>query len=323
MITFSKKFWGIILLCCTFLLAACNDKSATNNEQKNTGKDNNKKITVVTTIAQIGEPLSVIGGDRVEVKSLMGPSVDPHLYQATHGDIQTLENADVVFYNGLHLEANMVDIFEEIEKSQPVLAIGETIDKSKLLHDENNAVDPHIWFDIDLWQQALDAAVDQLKEYFPENTSYFEENKVKYFEKLQQLKEDAKKLTEIPEEQRILVTAHDAFGYFGRMHHMKVVGLQGLSTDGEIGISDIQNTIDTIVKYKVPAVFVESSINESSIKAVIEGAKKQGVPIQLGGELFSDAMGKAGTEEGTYLGMYRHNIDTIYTALKGGSNTNE
>lgn len=323
MITFSKKFWGIILLCCTFLLAACNDKSATNNEQKNTGKDNNKKITVVTTIAQIGEPLSVIGGDRVEVKSLMGPSVDPHLYQATHGDIQTLENADVVFYNGLHLEANMVDIFEEIEKSKSVLAIGETIDKSKLLHDENNAVDPHIWFDIDLWQQALDAAVDQLKDYSPEDANYFEENKVKYFEELKQLKEDAKKLTEIPEEQRILVTAHDAFGYFGRMHNMKVVGLQGLSTDGEIGISDIQNTIDTIVKYKVPAVFVESSINESSIKAVIEGAKKQGVSIQLGGELFSDAMGKAGTEEGTYLGMYRHNIDTIYTALKGGANTNE
>lgn len=323
MITFSKKFWGIILLCCTFLLAACNDKSATSSEQKNTGKDNNKKITVVTTIAQIGEPLSVIGGDRVEVKSLMGPSVDPHLYQATHGDIQTLENADVVFYNGLHLEANMVDIFEEIEKSKSVLAIGETIDKSKLLHDENNAVDPHIWFDIDLWQQALDAAVDQLKDYSPEDANYFEENKVKYFEELKQLKEDAKKLTEIPEEQRILVTAHDAFGYFGRMHNMKVVGLQGLSTDGEIGISDIQNTIDTIVKYKVPAVFVESSINESSIKAVIEGAKKQGVSIQLGGELFSDAMGKAGTEEGTYLGMYRHNIDTIYTALKGGANTNE
>lgn len=321
MITFSKKFWGIILLCCTFLLAACNDKSETNSEQKNPGK--NDKITVVTTIAQIGEPLSVIGGDRVEVKSLMGPSVDPHLYQATHGDIQTLENADIVFYNGLHLEANMVDIFEEIEKTKPALAIGETIDKSKLLHDENNAVDPHIWFDIDLWQQALDAAVDQLKDYSPEDASYFEENKVKYFEELKQLKEDAKKLTEIPEEQRILVTAHDAFGYFGRMHNMKVVGLQGLSTDGEIGISDIQNTIDTIVKYKVPAVFVESSINESSIKAVIEGAKKQGVSIQLGGELFSDAMGKAGTEEGTYLGMYRHNIDTIYTALKGGANTNE
>lgn len=321
MITFSKKFWGIILLCCAFLLAACSDKSETNSEQKNPEK--NDKITVVTTIAQIGEPLSVIGGDRVEVKSLMGPSVDPHLYQATHGDIQTLENADIVFYNGLHLEANMVDIFEEIEKTKPVLAIGETIDKSKLLHDENNAVDPHIWFDIDLWQQALDAAVDQLKDYSPEDANYFEENKVKYFEELKQLKEDAKKLTEIPEEQRILVTAHDAFGYFGRMHNMKVVGLQGLSTDGEIGISDIQNTIDTIVKYKVPAVFVESSINESSIKAVIEGAKKQGVPIQLGGELFSDAMGKAGTEEGTYLGMYRHNIDTIYTALKGGANTNE
>ncbi len=137
----------------------------------------NEKIKVLTTIAQIGEPLSVIGGDRVEVKSLMGPSVDPHLYQATHGDIQTIEKADLIFYNGLNLEANMVNIFNEIAKTKPVLAVGDTIDEKLLLKDENNAVDPHIWFDLDLWKQALDAAVEELKKYSPDDSEYFENNK--------------------------------------------------------------------------------------------------------------------------------------------------
>ena len=209
-------------------------------------------------------------------------------------------------------------IFEEISKTKPVLAIGETIDEQLLLKDENNAVDPHIWFDIDLWKQALAAAVAELKEYSPGNSDYFEKNKESYFAKLDQLKEEAGKLQEIPSKQRVLVTAHDAFGYFGRMHDLDVVGLQGLSTEGEIGVSDIQSTIDIIMEYQVPAVFVESSINESSIQAVIKGAKNAGLDVKLGGELFSDAMGTAGTEEGTYLGMYRHNINTIYEALKKG-----
>ena len=282
-------------------------------------KADDEKIIVVTTIAQIGEPLSVIGGDRLEVKSLMGPSVDPHLYQATHGDIQTIEKADVIFYNGLHLEANMVNIFDEISKTKPVLAIGETLDEQILLKDENNAVDPHIWFDIDLWKQAIAEAVEKLKEYSPKDSDYFDKNEASYFTKLDELKEEAKKLQEIPSEQRVLVTAHDAFGYFGRMHELEVVGLQGLSTEGEIGVSDIQSTIDIIMEYQVPAVFIESSINESSIQAVIKGAKSDGLDVKLGGELFSDAMGTAGTEEGTYLGMYRHNINTIYEALKKGA----
>ena len=308
----SKKIWGLLLLSCVLLLGACNTDESTSS------KTDDEKIVVVTTIAQIGEPLSVIGGDRLEVKSLMGPSVDPHLYQATHGDIKTIEGADVIFYNGLHLEANMVDVFDEISKTKPVLAIGETLDEQLLLKDENNAVDPHIWFDIDLWKQALAAAVEQLKEFSPKNSDYFDENKASYFAKLDQLKEDAEKLQQIPSEQRVLVTAHDAFGYFGRMHDLEVVGLQGLSTEGEIGVSDIQSTIDIIMEYQVPAVFIESSINESSIQAVIKGAKNDGLDVKLGGELFSDAMGTAGTEEGTYLGMYRHNINTIYEALKKG-----
>src|SRR5690606_32180849 len=183
---------------------------------------------------------------------------------------------------------NMVEIFEQIGKTKPVLAIGETIDESDLLKDETGAVDPHIWFDIDLWKQALAAAVEELKAYSPDDAEYFEENKQKYFAELDKLKKEAAKLAEIPEQKRVLVTAHDAFGYFGRMHQVKVVGLQGLSTDSEIGVSDIHETIEIIKQYNVPAIFVESSVNDSSIKAVIEGASKEGISVELGGELFSE-----------------------------------
>ena len=272
----------------------------------------------MTTIAQIGEPLSVIGGDHVHVESLMGPSVDPHLYNATHSDIETIANADMIFYNGLNLEVNMVEIFNEIGESKPVLAIAETVPENQLLTDENGAVDPHIWFDIDLWTLALESAVEELMEFDPDNAQYYEENMKNYFAKLEDLKKEAEKLQNIPEEKRVLVTAHDAFGYFGRMHNMQVVGLQGLSTEEEVGVSDIQETIELIKTYRVPAVFIESSISEDTINAVIEGAKSDGVPVELGGELFSDAMGEPGTEEGTYIGMYRHNVNTIYEALSKG-----
>lgn len=276
------------------------------------------KIKVVTTIGQIAEPISVIGGDKVNVESLMGPGVDPHLYNATQGDIKKLEGGDIIFYSGLHLEGNMTEIFEEIGKSRPVLAIGDAIPKDQLLTDDAGAIDPHIWFDIELWKQALSSAVDELQEFSPENADFFEENKVKYFKELDVLSAESKeKLSQIEKDKRVLVTAHDAFGYFGRMHDMNVVGLQGLSTEDEIGITDIDETIQTLLEYSIPAVFVESSINPNSIKAVIEGAASKDLQIKLGGELFSDAMGKEGTAEGTYIGMYRHNVNTIYKALTG------
>lgn len=309
-----KKMIMLLLFSSFFIIIiGCSSSDETSQDSAD------KKITVVTTIAQIGEPLSVIGGDRLHVESLMGPSIDPHLYQATQSDIKKIDNADLIFYNGLNLEANMVEIFNEISKSKPVLAVGETIQESSLLKDEGGAIDPHIWFDLDLWQQALDAAVEELKAYAPDDADFFEENKQKYFSELEKVKEDAEKLAEIPQEKRVLVTAHDAFGYFGRMHNIQVVGLQGLSTDAEIGVSDINKTIEIIKEHHVPAIFVESSINDSSIKAVIEGAKKDGVNVELGGELFSDAMGEPGTEEGTYIGMYRHNVNMIYEALKRGA----
>jgi len=292
------------------MLSACGS-SEDNSEDSN-------KIRVVTTIGQIAEPISIIGGDRVHVISLMGPGVDPHLYNATQGDIKKLASGDVIFYSGHHLEGKMGEIFEHISKTRPVLGITEVISKEQLLTDDSGAIDPHIWFDIDLWKQGLEAATEELKKFSPGDAVYFENNKKVYFAQLDELKLATQaKLSQIPLETRVLVTAHDAFGYLGRMYDMKVVGLQGLSTEAEIGISNIQMTIDLLVEYQIPAVFVESSINKSSITAVIEGASSAGLKVELGGELFSDAMGAKGTTEGTYIGMYKHNVDVIYDALRG------
>ncbi len=306
-----KKFFSLLMILAIGIVTACSPEEGTNEKDED-------KIQIVTTIAQIGEPLSVIGEDYLQVESLMGPSVDPHLYNPTQSDIKKVADAELIFYNGLTLEANMVEVFDSIRESKPVLAIGETVPEAKLLFDEDGAIDPHIWFDLDLWQLALDAAVEEIKAYAPEIANELEENKQQYFAELEKLKEESKVLADIPEKQRYLITAHDAFGYFGRMHDLEVIGLQGLSTEDEIGISDINHTIEIIKEYAVPAIFVESSISQDSIKAVIEGAKSDGIDVELGGELFSDAMGEPGTEEGTYLGMYRHNVNTIYQALTRG-----
>ncbi|GFN33334.1 metal ABC transporter solute-binding protein, Zn/Mn family [Paenibacillus xylaniclasticus] len=303
-----------VLGACVLVLAICMTGCTSSEKQDETTSVD--KLNVVTTIAQIAEPISVIGGERVTVTSLMGPGVDPHLYNATQGDIGKLEKGDVILYSGLHLEANMVRVFEEIGKSKPVLAISESIPAEQLLKDESGTIDPHVWFDIDLWKQSLSAGTEELKKAAPADAEYFEDNKQEYFKKLDQLKEEAEsKLSQIPKEKRVMITAHDAFGYFGRMHDIEVVGLQGLSTEDEVGLSDIDDTVKLLVDYQIPAVFLESSINPASINAVIEGAKKQGLDVVVGGELYSDAMGDAGTPEGTYLGMYSHNVNTIYQAL--------
>lgn len=305
------KLMSVMILAMSIIVSACGSGSEQPAAAAREGK-----INIVTTIAQIAEPVSVIGGDRVNVQSLMGPGVDPHLYNATQGDIQKLESGDIVLYSGLNLEGNMGEVFEQIGKKRPVRAVAEAIPAERLLKDDAGAIDPHVWFDIELWKLALGAATEELKRYSPDDADYFEANKAKYFEQLDALQEESKgKLALIPKEKRVLVTAHDAFGYFGRMHDVEVVGLQGLSTEDEIGISDIDDTIAILLEYRIPAVFVESSINQSSIKAVIEGAASKGLQVKLGGELFSDAMGDAGTPEGTYLGMYRHNVETIYQAL--------
>lgn len=307
-----KKIVGIFLVISLIFVSACS--------KQNVNKDNDDgTIIVTTTIGQIADAVKNIGGEKVTVNSLMGPGTDPHLYKATQGDISKLEKADIIFYSGLYLEGKMLDVLERINKTKPTYAIAEAIDKEKLLSASGGsyAYDPHVWFDINLWKEALEEVKTGLIEIDPDNKDYYEENAQKYFNQLDELHEYAvEEMAQIPDEQRVLVTAHDAFGYFGKAFDMEVMGLQGLSTDSEYGLGDVQKLVDTLVKRNIKAVFIESSISERSINAVIEGAKQKGHEVKIGGELFSDAMGEQGTEEGTYIGMYKHNVKTISEAIK-------
>ncbi|MEI4771253.1 zinc ABC transporter substrate-binding protein [Psychrobacillus sp. FJAT-51614] len=306
------KKWILLIFTAVLFIAGCSNKT-----DESMGKEH--KPLVVTTTGQIADAVKEIAGDHVIVKSLMGPGVDPHLYKATQGDLQTLEEADIIFYNGLELEGKMSDIFEKMKVEKTVHAIGDALPKDKVLRNELHPElsDPHIWFDVEVWQLAVKEITKTLVVEIPNSQDEFLKNEKVYFQKLNDLSVwTDQRISEIPEKQRVLVTAHDAFNYFGRSHGMEVRGLQGLSTDSEYGIKDIQNIVDFLVDQNIKAVFIESSVSDKAMKAVIEGAKEKGHSIQIGGELFSDAMGAEGTEEGTYIGMYKHNVNTIVDSLK-------
>ncbi|WP_175640697.1 metal ABC transporter solute-binding protein, Zn/Mn family [Metabacillus schmidteae] len=301
-----------------FLLTACGS-GQTSGDTNEGNESSTKIIQVTTTTGQVADVLKNVGGDQVEVTSLMGPGVDPHLYQASQGDIQKLNNADMIFYNGLHLEGKMGEIFEKMSEDKTIVAVGESIPEALLLaaDGDSNAHDPHVWFNIQAWIHAVDTVEEELSKQSPENEELFKDNAANYKQELEEMDQYAKEqIQTIPDESRVLVTAHDAFAYFGHAYGLDVMGLQGLSTDSEYGLKDVQGLVDTLVERNIKAVFVESSISEKSISAVVEGAKKQGHDVVIGGELFSDAMGEEGTEEGTYIGMFKHNVDTIVSSLK-------
>nr|WP_054550448.1 zinc ABC transporter substrate-binding protein [Lysinibacillus sphaericus] len=303
-----KQWLGVVVLSLSFLLFGCSAET-----------EGEKEGIVVATTGQIADAIKEISGDHLQVSALMGPGVDPHLYKATQSDLSKLNKAEVIFYNGLHLEGQMLDIFEQMAKDKTVLAVGETLDEKQLLASDTDAMlhDPHIWFDVELWKGVVKAISTQLQEEYPEFKADFQTNEAAYLKKLDDLQSYAeKRVNEIPQQQRILVTAHDAFNYFGRSQGFEVRGLQGLSTDSEYGVKDVQEMVDFLVENKIKALFIESSVSDKAMKAVIEGAKEKGHDIVIGGELFSDAMGAEGTTEGTYIGMYQHNIDTIVDALK-------
>ena len=296
----------------TLMLAACNEETSTNEGAE-------KERNVVATTGQIADAVKIIGGENLTVTTLMGPGVDPHLYKATQGDMTKLDNAEVIFYNGLHLEGQLQDIFDQMSEEKTVFAAAEVLEQSKLLADaeDNSLNDPHVWFDIMLWKEVVDGIGDTLVEEYPEYKEVFEKNEETYLAQLDELAAFAKqRAAEIPEEQRILVTAHDAFNYFGESLGFEVSGLQGLSTEAEYGVKDVENMVKYLVDNNIKAIFVESSVSDKAMQAVIEGAKEKGHDVTIGGELFSDAMGAEGTKEGSYIGMYEHNINTIVDSLK-------
>lgn len=277
-------------------------------------------INAVATIGMIADIVKEIGGDFVKVTGLMGAGVDPHLYKASEGDIHKLSNADIIFYNGLNLEGKMGDIFVKMARSKPTVAVSDGIDPKMLREppEFQGHFDPHVWFDVKLWAMATQQVVKALSDYDPAHAAVYADNAKRYLAQLDTLDKWCKtQIAQIPKAKRVLITAHDAFGYFGRAYDIEVVGLQGISTVSEFGLNDIKRIVDMIVDRKIEAVFVESSIPKRSIDAVVEGVKSRGHNVIIGGTLFSDAVGTAGTPEGTYIGMVRSNVATIATSLTG------
>ncbi|HEU0016328.1 MAG TPA: zinc ABC transporter substrate-binding protein [Longimicrobium sp.] len=276
------------------------------------------RLNVVTTIGMIRDVVENVGGEHVHVIGLMGPGVDPHLYKASEGDVRRLFRADVIFYGGLHLEARMGEVLEEMNARTRTVAVSSAVPGDLLLAppEFKGAFDPHVWFDVRMWSMTVDTVAATLAAADPPNAAAYRANAQAYRAELERLhayvREQARR---VPEERRVLITAHDAFNYFGRAYGFQVRGLQGISTASEAGTADVQALATFIARRRIPAVFVESSIPRRTIEAVQEAVRAQGFDVHIGGSLFSDAMGNPGTPQGTYAGMVRHNIDTIVGAL--------
>ena len=277
------------------------------------------KVKITTTTNVITDLVENIGGDKVKVTGLMGPGVDPHLYRPSASDVKKLQDADVVFYNGLDLEGKMGDIFVKIgREGTSVWAVSENIPHESLLSlDDTSSFDPHIWWNANLWQEAAKVVAAGLSEHDPANSETYQKNLDEYISNLKELHiESLDKINSIPEEQRVLVTAHDAFQYFGQTYGLEEMAIQGWSTSSEAGIREIQNLADVITEREIKAVFIETSISPATIEALKAAVQDQGHDVVIGGSLFSDAIGEKGTEEGTYVGAFSHNVKTIVEALK-------
>ncbi|MCA0908025.1 zinc ABC transporter substrate-binding protein [Ruegeria marisrubri] len=277
-------------------------------------------LKVVATTGMIADAARQVGGDQVDVKGLMGPGVDPHAYRQTRSDIVAMTRADLILWHGLYLEAQMEDFFHDLERKRTVVAVAEGIDTSKLrAHDDYaDKYDPHVWMTPELWRDVVFEVQAALTEVRPEAAEVFAANAQAHLADIDRLTAYADQvLASVPDNNKVLVTAHDAFGYFGESFGFEVLGIQGISTQSEAGLNRIGELVDLLVDRKITAVFVESSVSDRSIRALIEGAAAKGHEVHVGGELFSDAMGEEGTYEGTYLGMLDHNITVIASALGG------
>ncbi len=311
-----RDLGALLLLLLLGLFVGCSP------ENEETDSDlSNRTIRIVATTGMVADAVTSVGGERVAVTALMGPGVDPHIYKASEGDVTRMAEADAIFYNGLHLEGKLTEVFEQMKRRKVrTVAVAGDVDNSLLLSppEFEGAKDPHIWFDVTLWMKAVAIIRDSLIDLDPAHKETYETQAGSYLEELSAL--HAYVLGEagkIPDAQRVLITAHDAFNYFGRAYGFEVRGLQGISTAAEAGTGDVQDLVAFIAKRKVPAMFVESSVPKRSIEAVQAAVRAKGFEVSIGGELFSDAMGSSGTPEGTYTGMVRHNIDTIKSALAG------
>ena len=286
--------------------------------QDNKPKDD--KFHIVTTTSMVTDLVKNIGGDKVVVVGLMGAGVDPHLYKASEGDVSKLSSADMILYSGLHLEGKLVEVFEKMKRQKiNTIAVSDALDKKDLIGStlfESN-YDPHIWFDVSNWEKITVFVANQLSAALPEHKAEFKANADAYLLKLKTLKEEiTAEIETLPEDKRRLVTAHDAFNYFGKAYKFDVVGLQGLSTATEAGVQDVQKTAAYIIDHKIKAVFIESSVPKRTVEALKAAVNSKNHDVVIGGTLFSDALGNPDTPEGTYIGMFKFNVHTIVSALK-------
>jgi manganese/zinc/iron transport system substrate-binding protein len=313
---FANKGWGRVvviamLFALTLLVITC--RPATRAREKG------QPIAVLATTGIVGDMVKAIGGKNVSCEVLMGPGVDPHLYKVSQNDLLKIARAQIIFYNGLHLEGKMTETLHKINKKRITVALGESLPKN-LLHATasfGGSYDPHIWFDVSLWSKTAIAVEQALAKEAPEFANEFKQNRLAFEKELTQLHTEVLiAISTIEKDRRILITAHDAFGYFGKAYKMEVRGLQGISTLTDYGLSDVNELVAFIVSKKIKAIFVESSVSGRAINAVLVGCKSKGWPVKIGGTLYSDALGAANTPEGTYIGMVKYNTHTIVSALK-------
>jgi manganese/zinc/iron transport system substrate-binding protein len=279
-----------------------------------------RKIEVVATTAMIGDAVKAVGGTRLNVEVLLGQGVDPHLYKPTRADIAKMAKADIIFANGLNLEAQFRDTFEQLARTKRVVLAGERLPKDRLLADADykDKPDPHVWMDAELWKGVIGAIRDALSAHDSAGRQDYDRGHERYMGEIGRLSDYVTRvLASIPKDRRILLTAHDAFNYFSRAYNIEVIGIQGVSTESEAGLKKIEDVVELVVARKLPSIFVESSVSDRNVQAVIEGAARRGHKLTIGAELFSDAMGAPGTYEGTYIGMIDHNATTITRALGG------
>jgi len=311
----NQKIKGIfsMILTLTLLLTGCSAPAVNTDSSKD-------KLNIVATTTMLADLVSSIGGERVTVNGLMGPGIDPHLYQASAGDVSLMQKADVVVYNGLHLEGKMGEIFENLSnQGSAVICIEKGLDESSLLAWENDSSihDPHIWFDVSLWKDAAKTVAIGLTDTDPNGKAEYEANLDTYLKELDETDTYIRsRADELAEEQRVLVTAHDAFQYFGKAYGFEVRGLQGISTDAEAGTADVSELANFIVERQIKAIFVESSVPPKTIEALQAAVKAKGFDVSIGGELYSDSLGDAKSGADTYILTVKANIDTIVNALK-------
>ena len=303
------------------LMVASGCQKDNSEDSANANATTEKKLRVVATISMITDIVENIGRDRIDVTGIVGEGVDPHLYKPTAGDVERLKGAEIIFYNGLNLEAKIIGaVFDKMADKTKAVAVTAGTPRSQLRTSSEfqGSYDPHVWHDVSLWMKAVESVRDTLALADPNNAEYYRSNAKNYLAVLKTLHDDLQYLAaQIPAQRRILVTTHDAFGYLGRAYGFEVRGLQGLNTETEAGVADVRELAAFIIEHRIPAMFVETSSPSQGIEAVQAAVRAKGFEVEISGSLFADAMGTPGTPEGTYIGLMRYNVGTIVDALRG------